>query len=402
MIDRYDEIRERVRKPDDAERRNLRDALAAIARPRLTGSSGATETEAELRGRFEKLGYDISEMRFDFSAWPGRFGVPVLGAVYVIGIIVATWLVAAEMPIPALVVLLVVLLLVAALAGAAPWLMRKLPWGRVETANWLVHRPSTSPRLLVMAHRDTKSQLVPILLRALSGGAAVFGWVAMAFLAVLELSADIELSGVAVFVGVAAAAMGVPLLLSWAGNTSPGALDNGTGLAVLLGLAERMKDDGEIAFLVTDGEEMGLVGARAAARQLPPVEGILNVDGIDDRGPFLIMERHGYPRRGAAPHLATSLFTSARLLDLPVERRDLPLGIHVDHIPLVQARMPSLTLMRGSTSSLWRVHLPSDSTERTTGSGVADAVALIEGALHIRRTPFGSTEGTLPEGLRGA
>lgn len=398
-MERLEELRERVRAAEAGERQEVAETLREIARPRMAGTDGADEVARDLKQRFEGLGYELREMPFSFSALPGRFGVPLIGLLYIIGTGVAAWLVAADQPVSALVVLGGLVLLVGLLGALARPLIRRLPWGRIETANWLVHRPGGSPRFLVMAHRDTKSQLVPIVLRALAAGGALLAWIALLLLAVLGLTADIDMSGVAVVVGVVAGLLGVPLLLSWSGNRSPGALDNGSGLAVLLGMAARLQDDDEVAFLVTDGEEMGLAGAYAAARQIPPVEGIVNVDGIEDDGRFRIMERHGWPRRGSAPHLATSLFAAARLLDLPVERRDLPMGIHVDHIPFVEAKRPALTVMRGSSGALWRVHLAADDVSSTRGTGVADAVALIEGALKIRRTPFGSAEGVLGEGL---
>ena len=402
MVQRLEDLRGRVRPASGEERRQVEEALRSLAKPRMTGGEGAAAVAADLKARLSKHGRAIDAMPFSFSTLPGRFGVPVLGAIHLAGVIVATALVSTGAPIGALVALVASLVLVVVLVASAPLLIRRLPWGRVETENWLVRaRADTTPRFLVVAHRDSKSQFVPIAVRAAAVGASLFAWAALLVIALIQLTSDVEPAGVALFVGFVAAILALPLLLSPSLDRSPGALDNASGLATLLGLAERLRDDDEIGFLVTDGEELGLAGARAAAREIPPVEGIINIDGIDDRGEFLIMERHGFPPRGSAPHLATALFTAARVLDLPVQRRDLPIGIQVDHVPFHQAGLPALTLMRGSRRSLWRVHLPADNAGRTTGIGAADAVALIHGALAIRRTPFEPVDGaTLPEGLR--
>jgi len=400
MIERIEELQERVRPAAADERERAREAVRALARPRLTGSEEAAEVETELRERFTGLGYEIREMPFSFSALPGRFGVPVIGAIAVIGFGLATLFIGLGAPLAALIILIAALLLAVAVGFAGGWMMRRLPWGRLDTANWLVHRPGASPRLLVMAHRDSKSQMVPILFRSLGAVATGLAWTALVIVAAVAWTTDVEVTGVAVVLLVVGILAALPLLLSWSGNRSPGALDNATGLATLLGLAQRLKDDPEVAFLVTDGEELGLAGARDVAARLPRVEGIVNIDGIDDDGSFLILDRHGVPPRGYAPHLSNSLFSAARLLDLPVERRSLPIGIRVDHLPLVAEGHAALTLMRGRRSSLMRVHLAGDDVDATSGRGVADAVALVEGALAIRRTPFASADGTLPEGLR--
>ena len=403
MVHSLDDLHGRVVPPTADERRRVQEAMRVLAKPRMTGGAGLAEVEAELRRRFEAAGYRIEEMPFSFSSLPGRFGVPILGAIHILGLIGAALFIRADQPLAALGALAIALVIVGGLSLAAPLLISRTPFGRVETANWLVRTTTatSNPRFLVMAHRDSKSQLVPIAARAFSAGVSLFTFVGLAIVALVQFTSDVDPAGLALGVAVVGAILALPLLLSPALDRSPGALDNASGLATLLGLAERLKDDDEIAFLVTDGEELGLAGARVAAKRLAPSEGIINVDGIDDRGEFLIMERHGFPRRGSAPHLATALFASARVLDLPVRRRDLPHGIQVDHIPFQNAGFPALTVMRGDRRSLWRVHLPADNAGRTTGIGSADAVALLDGALAIRRTPFRPVDGTtLPEGLR--
>ena len=401
MVHRVEDVHGRVRAATGDERRVVQEAMRALAKPRMTGGAGLTEVEADLRGRFESAGYRITELPFSFSTLPGRFGVPVIGAIHVIGLIAAAAFIGSNDPTAALIALGASLLAVGLLWFLTPLLIAKLPFGRVATNNWLVRRAETQPRFLVVAHRDSKSQFVPIAARAASAGASLFAWVALAIAALVQLTSDVDPGSLATTLAIIGAILALPLLLSPALDKSPGALDNASGLATLVGLAQRLSDDDEIGFLVTDGEELGLAGARAAAKSLAPVEGIINVDGIDDRGEFLIMERHGWPRRGSAPHLATALFASGRILDLAVTRRDLPHGIQVDHIPFQNAGFPALTVMRGDRRSLWRVHLPADNAGRTTGIGAADAVALIDGALAIRRTPFTPVDGaTLPEGLR--
>lgn len=78
---------------------------------------------------------------------------------------------------------------------------------------------------------------------------------------------------------------------------SPGASDDGAGVAALLEAARALRAGPRLArdviFLLTDGEELGLVGAQAfAERELDttPVAVVLNVEARGSRGPSLMFE----------------------------------------------------------------------------------------------------------------
>jgi Zn-dependent M28 family amino/carboxypeptidase len=182
----------------------------------------------------------------------------------------------------------------------------------------------------------------------------------------------------------------VLLIFCWSENRSPGALDNASGLATLLGVAERDAAHTDVAYLVTDAEELGLMGARAIARKLDPVIGVINIDGVDDAGTFYVLEKFGLRPRHIAPHLVAATLTAASDMDVPARRRNVPFGLLLDHIPLARVHLPAVTLMRGTTRSLRRVHRPSDSMDNMTGSGIEPAVELISRSLQIlRSTPAG-------------
>jgi Zn-dependent M28 family amino/carboxypeptidase len=112
------------------------------------------------------------------------------------------------------------------------------------------------------------------------------------------------------------------------------------------------------------------------------VFGVINLDGLDDTGTFYVFERFGIMRKkGLAPHLAVALLQEADALGLNADRRDLPFGIPVDHIPIVRAGVPALTVMRGTMKSLRRVHRPTDDLDHLRGDGVDKAIDLVSGAL---------------------
>jgi len=365
------------------ERAEAAGALSALARPRLTGSAGAAQVEQELRGRFEALGYEIREIPFEFSTWPGRWGVPVVGAVLAAATAAAALLLVRGAAGQAALVLAAAGAAVLGMFRSARQAIARLPWGRTRSSNWLVHRPGVRPRYVVMAHRDSKSQPLPTLGRITAGALAAGGWALMLVLSGLTaLDAGWGATGVAMAAAGAGLAGGALLMLCGVGNLSPGALDNASGLAALLALARAERGRGDVAFLITDGEELGLAGAEALAPHMPAVDGIINLDGLDDEGPFRIAESYGWlRRRGKAPRLAAALLGAAGELGLTIERGGVPAGIMVDHIPFARAGHPAVTLMRGTFRSLLRVHRPADTASRLTGDGVAAGTRLVSAAL---------------------
>ena len=366
---------------------DVQEVLRSLAQPRLSGSEGAENIRAEVRNRFEALGYEVRDYPFRFSTWPGRWGTALIGLIYTVGAFSATGLMIARQYGIAFVILSLVLLVAVGMGLLARPAIAALPWGRVESVNMVAVRPGGRPRFLLMAHRDTKSQPLPLAFR---GPAIVLSVLSFIVLFVIALIGTLDFvtlrTSVSTLVGAVAIASAVVLIFSWVDNRSPGALDNASGVATLIGLAETEAEAGDVGFIVTDGEEFGLAGARAIAAALPPVHGVINIDGIDDEGSYYIVERFGWPKKtGAAPHLAAAIMTAAAEANEPATRRDVPIGLLLDHIPVVRAGTPAVTLMRGSLASLRRVHQPEDSMEAMTGSGVVRTVDILSAALrHLR------------------
>ncbi|HEX6133103.1 MAG TPA: M28 family peptidase [Longimicrobiales bacterium] len=378
---------EPARRPGDVRPEfDVNAALREIAtRTRLTGSEGAAEAGAAIRRLFEELGYDVEEREFTFSPMPGRFGISIAGALYLAATFTAAMFLYTNHPFAAIALLLLLLLILTAgmlLAGA---MIDTLPFARGQGRNMLVTKRGGKPRFIVMAHRDSKSQPVPLAFRGPAIAVAVLAWLALLIAAIFHTARPLP-GPLLLLLGVIAVVAGVVQIFSWVDNRSPGALDNASGVAATLGIAASEHAAGDVAFLITDAEELGLAGARAAAGTLPPVHGVINLDGLDDTGAFYVLERFGILRKkGMAPHLAAALLQEAESLGETAERRDLPFGIPVDHIPIVNAGTPALTVMRGTMQSLRRVHRPGDDLDHLRGDGVRKTVDLVCGALHRLR-----------------
>jgi hypothetical protein len=366
--------------------------LRDLARPRMTGTAGAQEVADIVRARMNTLGFQVHDFPFTFSTIPGRFAITVSGALLLIGTLISAWLLNQRHPGIALVVLLIVLLLTGAIAALTPLLSDMLPFQKVAATNMLAKKAGSRPRFIVMAHLDSKSQPIPLAFRGPAIILAMIAWAAFVGIAVLGLLDPVYLAPrIITPVAILSLLSAVLLIFCWTENRSPGALDNASGLATLLGVAERDAAESDVAYLITDAEELGLMGARSIARKLDPVIGVINIDGIDDNGSFYVLEKFGVPPRHIAPHLVAATLTAASEMDLPASRRNVPFGLLLDHIPLARVHLPAITLMRGAMASMRRVHRPADSMDNMTGSGIETAVALVSRSLEIlRSTPAGA------------
>lgn len=351
--------------------------ITDFSRPRLTGSIAAAEVRREAWRQLERLGYGVRALPFTFSAWPGLYGVSALGALLVVGLAFAWAALAASNAVLALLALAVVGALAAMALSFAGAAIRRLPIRRMSAEN-LLAVPSAPPTVLIVAHMDSKSQGVPTLVRAAAAGCVLLGW---AVLVVTALVRGPQAAGWLALGTAIGAAGGLGLALGWTGNRSPGALDNATGLAALLELAARMREE-PVAFLVTEAEELGLAGARAAADELDAFLAVVNLDGLDDHGPFLVLDGPGPFRRSLTPALRGAFREAAAVQELPLRHRSVPPGLMVDHMPFAAAGMPAVTVMRGTLRSLLRVHRPADRPERVSGVGAAAAVGLVEDAMN--------------------
>lgn len=338
-------------------------------------------------------GYTVREELFTYSDAPGRIGTPVagvwtaltLGAVSIAGARGRPGLALAALALGA-----------SALAGVGAWVARvgtvRLGWRRRAGINLVATRgtpaspttavdslPGPGIRVWLVAHLDTKSQPVPMVVRV-GGVIAAIGCAAVSsVIAGAELAAGRALVGTGgwVALGVLGVASAVPIVATTVGVNSDGALDNASGVAAVLGAVEALAVDGMLAgesigVLLTSAEELGLAGAHAwadaweRAGRAPAIA--LNCDGVDDAGPLTLL-RGG---RGAAS-LARALGAEAA----GVRVRRIPPGLLVDAVALALRGWETVTVSRGTWGTLARIHSRRDTLAQLRGSGIGDAAALL-------------------------
>jgi hypothetical protein len=273
--------------------------------------------------------------------------------------------------------------LVALIAGAALYIallfasadakrrwITGLPFQRASSVNLEAGRGS--PSVWLVAHLDSKSQTVPMLMRIASSiGMAAVTLVAAAVL-VLSFLDDRDSSSMWRAIEISALIVALPSMLCWVGNQSRGAVDNATGVVAVLLAAQSLSSVPDLGVLITSGEELGVAGARVWASTARPGIVALNCDTVDDRGGWRTMYTGAIPKRIRAAAEAISSSTVPK----PSLGRMIP-GILADSMAFADRGIESVTVSRGTLSTLARIHTRRDNSIALTGSGVAEASALL-------------------------
>jgi hypothetical protein len=328
-----------------------------LALRREAGTPAAAAARTIVADHLAALGYRVEHQRFSFH--PSTLhGFPVFGA-GLGGLALLLLPLLASARVPAWTALLLLAGGLAALAAMAAGIgLGWLPLGGEprEDANLVATRGDAPVRRWIVAHLDSKAQVQSM------AGRLVAVWVIG--LAVAGLLA-LVLARLAGPVPLPAAAMGAALAVLAGGlagrgrlrGSSPGARDNGTGVAAALAAAEA-SDAAATGILITGAEEFGMVGARVFARERAVLlrgAAVINFDTIDKEGELALVchdDRGAELARAEAPRLAAA--------GLAARIRRLPPGILTDSLPFARAGVPAVTIGRLTWRTLRIIHTPGD------------------------------------------
>jgi len=299
--------------------------------------------------------------------FPGRWGTPLFGA----AVAVLMFVVAREGRATHGARALVALLTGAALLSACGrWLGRSgvldLPFARARSTNLVATRGA--PAFWLVAHLDSKSQPIPIGVRASAIIASILLLGAAMGVGVAQLVVSIPpLVWQALAVAELLAAL--PVMASVVGARSPGALDDASGVASVLRTVELLPRAMAIGVLLTSAEELGLAGARAWARQAPRSTGI-NIDGVDDAGAVRLIYSGRAPRE-LQERLGTAWPKANRLVP----------GVLMDGVALADAGWEIVNISKGSWTTVRRIHTTGDDLAHLDGRGVEEVARLLATSL---------------------
>jgi hypothetical protein len=339
--------------------------------PRFAGSSEEAKARELCREELERAGFACRELPFEYSQWPGRWGPPIAAAVQAMTILVVAHMAVHHGPLEALVVgAALICLLFCASAYVKRHGTARFPLQRARSANLEATRGN--PVVWLVAHIDSKSQTVPMLVRIASSVtlAIVTG---AAFLVILLSLVGVSLpQSVWHLLAIAAVIGALPSMFCFTGNESHGALDNASGVAAVLIASEVAPTARDLGVLITSGEELGLAGARTWAAEARPGMLVINCDTVDDAGNWRCM--YTGPRPG---RIAAAAETISGRLGLKLAIGRLIPGILADSIAFADLGIESVTVSRGTLPTLARIHTRRDTSTALSGSGVAEAGVLL-------------------------
>jgi hypothetical protein len=364
--------------------------LARIGgRARPAGSAAEADARAVCAAWLSDAGFAVDQRPFNYSAFPGTWGTSIAGlALLVAAASAAGGVIRGGGAINAGIAVGIALVIATSVTGW--WLGRygtlRLLFLRREGVNLEARRGV--PSVWLMAHVDSKSQPVSLLIRASAAVGVLASWISL--ILVWTASRMLPVPG-ALLLGIATcgAVASVPLLVSLVGAGGSGTLDNASGVAAVLKAASVIDVAIPVGVIITSAEELGLAGARAWV-QAKPVSVVINCDGVDDRGALTITAT------GAGHRLLKSLRRAGVLRFDARFRRGLP-GVLMDSTAFADEGWAACTISQGTRYSLARVHTADDTLDRMSGVGVervAGVIAsLVDAIVASRRSAHHLVEG---------
>ena len=248
--------------------------------------------------------------------------------------------------------------------------IKDFPAMRARSVNLEARRGS--PRVWLVAHLDSKSQTIAMLVRI--AGSIALALVMMLTLLVLLLSLiGVErIHALSPALQVAALVAALPGISCFVTNHSTGAVDNASGVVAAILASESASSPRDLGILITSGEELGLAGAREWASAAPREIQVLNCDTVDDRGRWRCMYSGGRPRQITR----TARFVADQQ-GAPLHVGRLIPGILADNMAFADKGIAAVTVSRGLLSTLARIHTRRYNSSMLTGKGAAEASALL-------------------------
>jgi hypothetical protein len=338
---------------------------------RFAGSGEEVAARALCRRELEDAGFVCRDVPFEFSDWPARWGPPVSAAVQLAVLLIVITVAKRGEPGVALAVLIFAVVLLGWIGGQVKRRgVLSFPYGRARSSNLVAVRGE--PRVWLVAHLDSKSQTIPMLVRIASSVALQLVSIAVALVLLAATSAVVVPRGWWLALQLIAAVGAAPAVVCVVGNRSPGAVDNASGVVAVVLAATGADSRRELGVLLTSAEELGLAGARAYAATAAPNIRVLNCDTVDDSGGWRCMYSGAKPRQmtAAARAVATRAALTVRIGKL------IP-GILADNVAFADVRIEAVTLSRGNFSTLARIHTWRDNSIALSGQGAAEAALFL-------------------------
>lgn len=369
------------------------DHVQRLSFPRLSGGKGEKAAGDYIVSSLEDAGLSPARQPFSASLFPSEVLARVAVLFWAIATALAVFVLWSNIRLAAA--------LIAAMALSVLLMSRWHPllerlfsvsfWPSVKSEN--IHASvkcsESAPWIVFMAHYDSKAQSLPIWLRAF---VLIGGTLGMAVLACLTFACAIfsdptglihlaaEITGLAVIISM------LCVLFNRTVDKSPGAIDNASGVSVVLELAKAVSRDRpqdiNICFLFTGAEEIGLCGAQSFVAELGgsfPKDStfIVNLDGVGGKAKLLLVDHYALPPVTTARKLSTLSGKAASRCGVKLHNMPLIMGALWDHVVWASHGYEALTLsMGGWEKSTFLIHGELDRAENVNGHSLNTTLRL--------------------------
>ncbi len=365
--------------------------ITRLAIPRLVGSAGETDAQDYIVQQFRVLGLDVSWEPFSFTKFPAEVLPRILCSLFVPVVLSVPWF-GERFPISISVACLLSLSIAMFFTQWQKRFEGLYDVGRKHRSENIVatngaKQDDDTPAFLFVAHYDSKSQVLPIAVRMVAYGIAIFGLIALTIVMLVKIIVLIWLPNYIVWsiTGITSFCL-LLLQINLTENRSPGGFDNASGVGVMLEVARVVMARDEkksVTFLATGAEEYGMCGAlryiQAHADEYDRENTyVINLDGLGVGNGVNLVTRYGIPPIRTTRTLGNLFRTPSEALGIRVSERYLPIGVGLDSIPIASRGFETVTLTaRGVGSVALKVHSKQDRTELLNAESLQQVGELI-------------------------
>lgn len=356
------------------------DHVKNLAFPRSTGSDGEKKAKDYIINSFKDLNLETEIQEFTYSTFP----LSVMARLFLLALIVIQifiYILYAKYPVYSVILSITVVMLIIA---STKWRksyhrLFKIPWKRKTSSNIIGRkkRGEDKKNIIFMAHYDSKSQTLPAFWRAVifgtsfSGSALLIGiTILFSLLKFLGYPLPLWDKTLLFYLCTLTITSYILLQLNRSENKSPGALDNASGVALLLELARILPEetgDSNLTFLATGAEEDGLCGAIAFMEEKEKEYDrnnsyFINFDGPGSEGNIIITSYYAIPPVYTGGLLTPLAYKIAGNEDYNITKGYIPLGAGLDQFPVSIYGFPVITIASGKLFSrvIFAIHTEQD------------------------------------------
>ncbi|MCJ7745808.1 MAG: M28 family metallopeptidase [Actinobacteria bacterium] len=355
--------------------------LSAIKR--LPGTPGETQAQEYIKGVGDDIGVPMRWEEFTYSSAPLTVVLPLvsllLGIACIMGSLTYLWETSLSI-IPGVVLLVMIYL---GFKWSAAFEHFGATGGSKKSLNLIGEIKGEDPRgtIILSAHYDSKSQLMPVVVKA---GLSIVGFftaillgLALVVVGILSLAgADAFGSRAGFFISLFPAVCLVLLVFNFTGNRSTGALDNASGEAVILEaarvLAREPLKNHDMLIASFGCEEVGLCGAinyllahEEELKARPTY--MLNFDmPFSTGGNIFVNTAFELPPRYTSKYINELARKAAADKGLEIKGLYMPVGAAADHMPWNKHGIEAT----GFVSAAGFIHSSRDSVDKINREGL--------------------------------